>query len=61
MSRWKCNTALEAQSGACYDDFKSYWFFFWFFLTNCPALEELNDKTSKGIMQTLITFLEDHL
>ena len=35
--------------------------FFCFFLTNCPALEELNDKTLKGIMQTLMTFLEDHL
>lgn len=32
-----------------------------YLLNNCPALEELNDKTLKGIMQTFATFLEDRL
>lgn len=32
-----------------------------YLLNNCPALEELNDKTLKGIMQTFATFMEDRL
>ncbi len=59
MDRWKCNTALEAQSGARYHDFSIAVALFSKMV--CLAKEGLNVKTVKGIMQSFMSSQENRL